>query len=443
MLQLLCHIKKRYYGFIINEKQTFAIIGLLLLLLLAVYSISLHFKPAQGDDLRLLTSMSDTTNPFSFFVNDAGEGKAEYRPLFSIPLWFAYNAFGIRASINQLINLALHFANVVLLLRVMRRVQSDNIILFLLAAIFLVSINTVSPASWVADRPTALVGFLLLLMIDYLLVADHNKSSINILYIATISFLALLSKESGLIVLIFVLTTCLSSKVGKRMKAKIFIVLFGVFTYYFCLRSIAFKSLPISQVNVGYGPGIIYDNWISAISPEYKFKEGFITVITNLASTFLPIFTFEGQILPSKDLIKMVLIWLPTMLIFCLSYSRKLSTLQKYSVVVIVANSVVHCIAFRYRLQYLSWLAACLFVAGSAKFSYHVNRKLILIALTFVLLLSSTYLVNKQLHNDWLRRYEALNRDGLRREIYDHRLFGRIDPKIVEQILYTYKGDSE
>jgi hypothetical protein len=428
----------------VNGKQNdIIIIGLLLLLLISVFSISLHFMPAQGDDLRLLSSVANTQNPLEYFFTDAGEGKEEYRPLFSIPLWCVYKLFGVRASINQLISLVLHFVNVLLLLRIMHRVQTDRILLFLLSAIFLVSINTVSPASWVADRSTSLVAFFLLIVLDYLIIVDCEKSQIRISYIAIASILALMSKESGVIVAILLIIASFHITPNNSYRAKIIMTSIIVITSYLGLRFIIFGSNPPSTIDVGYGPGIIYDNWVSALSPHLKIKECVITLITNLSSPVLPIYGLGGEVLQIKDLLRMIFIWFPSALIFYLSFNRKLTTLQKYALIVIILNSIIHCVAFRYRLQYLSWIGVCLFIAGSPAINNKWDKKIIVYIFASILLIFSTYTVSWQLQKDWLRRYEAIRKDNLQKEIYDHRLFGNIDDNIVEQIIFRYKKNIE
>jgi hypothetical protein len=432
--KVLTHIDER----VRKREQPVVIIGLLSLLLVSIFSISLHFIPAQGDDLRLLSSVADTKNPLKYFGSDAGEGKREYRPLFSIPLWCAYKFFGVKATTNQLVNLILHFINVLLLFRIISRVQTDDVLLFLVAAIFLVSINTVSPASWVADRPTLLVGLFLLLAIDHLLISD-TTCKIRVWYLATLSFLALMSKESGLIVILFTLLGGLRLSIGRRLRTELAIASFVVIISYLGLRYIVFSAQPASNVDIGYGPGIIYDNWVSALSPELNVTKSVKTVLTNLTASVLPIFNWEGEILPTGIIVKQILIWLPTALIFWVSWSRRLTTLQKYALFIIALNSTICFVAFRYRLQYLSWIGVCTFIAASPTTKISVNNKIALRVLASILLLSSTYTINRQLHDDWLRRYEDLNKDELRREVYDHRLFGKIDNEIVKQILDMYK----
>ena len=132
-----------------------------------------------------------------------------YRPLLQASLWFVYQAFGVWALPNQFINLLLHLINVCLLYRIVRRAQSDKTVAWLFAAVFMVSNYTFMAATWVSDRPMALTGLFLLLLIDHLFQHRHTSghtsehasgSSVRVSAIAAFSVLALMSKESGLVV---------------------------------------------------------------------------------------------------------------------------------------------------------------------------------------------------------------------------------------------------
>ena len=90
--------------------------------------------PAAADDLRILSSVSQTRDPLSYFATDWGmqntywltDGRIDtkrrtYRPLHSISIWLGYRMFGVTAYPNQLINLILHVLNCLLLLEVLYR----------------------------------------------------------------------------------------------------------------------------------------------------------------------------------------------------------------------------------------------------------------------------------------------------------------------------------
>ena len=84
------------------------------LLAFAIYQRALWFVPAAADDLRILSSVSQTRDPLSYFATDWGmqntywltDGRIDtkrrtYRPLHSISIWLGYRMFGVRAYPNQ------------------------------------------------------------------------------------------------------------------------------------------------------------------------------------------------------------------------------------------------------------------------------------------------------------------------------------------------------
>jgi hypothetical protein len=250
---------------------------------------------------------------------------------------------------------------------------------------------------------------------------------------------ALMSKESGVIVVIFVACASLCWILNSNTKIKMIVASTVVLVGYLWIRSRFFDPHQLASIDIGYGAGIIYDNWVSAISPELKIKDSITTVLANLTSPVLPIYDWKGKVLPMSVLVESAVIWFPTAVLFCLSWTRNITMLQKYALIIVAANALIHFVAFRYRLQYISWLGICCFIAGSRGIKIALIRATIVKVVMFVLLISSLHAVSIVLHNDMLRRHESLNRDELRGEIYDHRLFGRIDSEIVEEILGRYK----
>jgi hypothetical protein len=424
----------------LGKEKIIAIVGLLLLLLVSIFSITLDFVPANGDDLRLLSSVANTSNPMEYFYKEAGEGKAEYRPLLSVPLWFAYQVFGVRASINQSINLGIHFINVCLVLRIIRRVQSDIVLSFLLAGIFLVSINTVSSASWVADRPTLLVGMFLLLVVDHILAAENAGSQMRISLIVVMSILALMSKESGLIVILFSCFAVLQIPVNNHLRARLWIACGIIILSYMGLRIIVFGSQAGAYVGSGYALGARYENW-SALPTAIKIIASIENVFKNFIGSFFPIFDWEGRRLYVGEMTSILKIFtlLSTALILLASYTRQLTKIQKYAISIIVLNSILNFAGFRYRTLYLSWIGVCIFIAASRSIKDHLNTRFIVALLIFVLLLCNTSTISKALHHDWLVRYNDLNKNDLRSVIYEFRNYGKIDPIIVEEVLRKYK----
>src|SRR3569833_2312242 len=82
---------------------------LLVLLSFAVYQKALWFVP-DSDDLRILSSVSQTSNPLSYFTSDWGmagtyrdangvvdKARRSYRPMHSVSVWIMYRLHGLAA----------------------------------------------------------------------------------------------------------------------------------------------------------------------------------------------------------------------------------------------------------------------------------------------------------------------------------------------------------
>ena len=166
----------------------------------AFYNVALRFVPVDFDDLVLLSSAKAVSNPLNFFVGDWGFGNYGYRPLHSLSLWLSYRVFGVSSGPAQLLNLCLHIAVVLLLYALLVKLLSSRnwVLAFVLSCTALVSLYTVSGPTWVSDRPTLFVTFFLLILLNYLVRLPEGKLP-NAWVLLLLSLLALMSKESGLI----------------------------------------------------------------------------------------------------------------------------------------------------------------------------------------------------------------------------------------------------
>lgn len=200
---------------ILREERYIFAYALILVLGFSIFSTTISFVPANGDDLILLSSVAKISSPLKFFVGDWGLDNNAYRPLHSLSIWLIYHFFGVTASYKQLFNLVLHLAIICLLFRFISRIQPNIIVSLLLTLISLVSMSTISPVTWVSDRPTLFVALFLFLLLNYLYKYEQ-PFKVNIPYIVILSILALMSKESGLIVPIFTLYFALQSTLPQK-----------------------------------------------------------------------------------------------------------------------------------------------------------------------------------------------------------------------------------
>ncbi|MCM3874385.1 MAG: glycosyltransferase family 39 protein [Pyrinomonadaceae bacterium] len=355
-----------------------------------------------------------------------------YRPLHSLSIWVGYRIFGVRAFPNQLLSLLLHFFNVLLLYKIVQKVGGDAKLAFLAAAVALVSIYTASPASWVSDRSTLIVGLALLLFLDHLLKDAQSASEIRPWYIVLLSVIALLSKEGGLIVPFFALfasVLCLPS--SNRSRNKTIVASLMVISAYLILRLMIFHSVIGSFSESGYIFGVrAYDNWASL--PRHLQLWALVeNVIKNFLATLLPVFNNSGGLQLSHPMI-----WIPTLLLAGSVLSFKLTLPQKLSVIILVLNSGIHSQIFRYRIQYIPLLAFCLFVGASPMLREHASRRFIAQGAAALLVVGSIFVVNQYLQNHWLTRYQNLNNKHLSTIIEKYP--DQISPQVVEQVLDRY-----
>jgi hypothetical protein len=180
--------------------------ALLFLFSLAMFHTAIEFVPGTIDDLEVLSSVAHTTNPLKYLVGDfgmapyAGGPWGHYRPLHSISIWIVYKTLGIKFGLNQAINVVLHFMNATLVLLLIWRTQKNIALSFMGASLFLVSVHTMSPATWIADRPNLQVGLAFLLLLHHVVTVRDSGEKLRVPYVLLLSLFGLLSKESGLIV---------------------------------------------------------------------------------------------------------------------------------------------------------------------------------------------------------------------------------------------------
>jgi hypothetical protein len=336
-----------------------------------------------------------------------------------------YKLFGVSAYPHQLLNLILHFCVILLLLRLIAREQQDDLLVFLLCAVGLVSVYTLSPASWVSDRNTLVVAICLLILVDRFRAGD-----VRVWQVLALSLIALLSKESGLIVPVFALFA------GFRNR-KVAGVSCGVILLYFGLRAYLFAGNVAAYGSGGFVLGRPYDN-LYDLSPAMRIIAQVEAFAKNLIGTVLPIFNNYGSLSPRSNEISYhnVLIWLPTLVLFVLAINRKPTLMQKLALLIIVLNALVHFKVFRYRVEYMAQLGFCLFVAASPSL-LSARRLLVARTAAAVLVLASLVWSNENLRAQWWSRYRELNVNGLSNSVISER--GRIDEGIVRQVLGRYK----
>jgi hypothetical protein len=396
---------------------------------LAVYGVALWFPPSNGDDLSYLSSVASIGNPLSYFVSNP-DGGSTYRPLLNLGMWPIYRMFGAWALPNQLINLVLHLVNVGLLYAIVRREQRDTTVAVLVTALFTISWYTFSGATWTSDRPMVLTGLFLLLLVGYLSRRDELAGRaaavpINIALIVALSLLALLSKESGLVVptvaMLFVLMPGNAARLTSQQRLRLSVVTASIIGLYLVLRMLIFALNFASYSQDGYMfLGAVHYEDSDDLPALFRYLNFGENVVKNVLAPVVPVFAETGSIVSWESLPMALPVIVSTILLFWLAVKRPLSRLQWIALTIIAVNAVAHFALFRYRLHYLSHAAFCLFVASSPELGSHGDRvrTLAVKILAIVALAGSILWVSHTLGRYALERDRAvddLRKDGVER----------------------------
>jgi hypothetical protein len=431
-----------------DKSRLLVAMALLFVLALAVFDTALNFVPGTSDDLELLTSVAHTTQPLKYLVGDFGMGPygtgnyGQYRPLHSLSLWLVYRSFGLSFFPNQFINFALHFINAVLVLVLIWRVQRDLALSFLGASLFLISVHTVSPATWVSDRPNLLVGFAFLLLLHHAVSVRNKGGSLRIPTVLGLCLIALLSKESGLIVPVMAISISLRIAEQTRwQRIRSSAVWAGVILTYFAGRIMMFGTNAFSYSTYGYLFGLRRYDLASDLPGHLRLLATADNVLKNIVELFLPVFTDGGGFSFKFDSARIALIVLLGALamacLVALTTKAKLTALQIDCLCAVILNAAIHNAIFRYRDLYTAQIAVSVLVACSAALS-EPRRRRIAFAAAFVVLLVSVTRVENFIQANYVARYIELNRYSLARDLQSFH-GKRVDRHIAQQLVDGYR----
>jgi hypothetical protein len=428
----------------------------LLLLTLAVYQKALWFVPSSGDDLRILSSVSQTRNPLSYFATDwgmentyrLGNGQIDskrrsYRPLHSISIWLSYRIFGVSAFPNQLINLILHFVNGLLFLRILFRFGLDGFRAFLLTALAQVSLFTVSSAVWVSDRQTLVLGLVVVLLLDNVVDATGQlRTVLNPWLVTGLTLAGVFFQEGGLIVpLVAAAFIVLTPYIGPRWRHLAVCAL--LVASYFGLRVLLFGSNAFAYASEGYVFGNHPYTLFSDLSWYVGLWARFENVAKNFLCVFLPIFNSVGRLDSLNELIKNVFWWVPSLALAVYATRRPITKVQWLALAVIASNAALHMQVFRYRIGYVSQFAFCLYVAASPIWQTNrdglLHRRQLAGFCCGLLALVSISQVNHYVHANWIERQDEMTKQRLATVLRNY----PISPYIVQQVLARYANGRE
>ena len=429
-------VEKTLFRFQENRNKYLGAIALMLIGY-SFYNPALRFAPVDFDDLVLLSHVKNTSNPFTFFIGDWGFGNYGYRPLHSLSLWAGYQLFGVSSGPNQLFNLILHITVIILLYALLLKLQKNNGLAFIFSAVSLVSLYTFSPPTWVSDRPTLFVGLFLMLMLNYLFSLGKDKQP-SIPVLAAISFLALMSKESGLVVPLTAGAFLLFSKNGFKQEKSALITIGAVVLLYAVLRFFLFGASAGTYDEAGYLFGYRYYETAASLTSIERHLSFFENLIKNFAAVFLPVFDGRGKLSLIGTLGNSVILVGTTMILAILGFSKKINRYQVIGLVIILFNAVLHFQVFRYRTLYLAQLGFSIFLAASDRFSEGgFIWKVTAFIVAVVLVLWSIHIIGEDITYIYLDRYNLLHQPDFKQMILSSS--SRIDAQVVQRIIEKYR----
>jgi hypothetical protein len=422
--------------------------ALLFVLALAMFHTALEFVPGTADDLELLTSVAHTNNPAKYLVGDFGMAPyqtgnyGQYRPLHPISLWIVYRIFGLSVFPNQLINFALHFANAALVLMLIWRVQKKPLLALIGASLFLVSVHTMSPATWVSDRPNLLVGLAFLLFLHHVVGVRETGGRLRTLYVFFLCLFALLSKESGLIVPLMAIVVSMrvpGRAIWQRIGSSA--VWGAVIAAYFLARVLMFGPNAFSYSTFGYLFGVRPYSLGSSLPGHLRQLAVIDNVVKNAVEPFFPIFNEGGGFTFKFDTARVALLVLLGALamvsLLASTIRTKLTPLQIDCLCAVFLNALIHNAIFRYRDLYAAQIAICVLIACSPLLE-EPRRRAIALAAACVLLFVSEIRVGNYVQSNYLARYNELNGHNLE-DVLQTFHGRRVDRQIAQRLVQAYR----
>lgn len=403
----------------------------------AFYNPALRFVPVDYDDLVLLSSAKNTINPLRFFFSDWGFGNFGYRPLHSISLWIGLKLFGVSSGPNQLINIILHIAVMVLLFMLLKQLSGNRLVAFLSTALVLVSLYTFSPATWISDRPTLFVALFLVGTLYYFFVVCKDYTP-NPWILLSISLLALMSKESGLIVPLT--TVCIlffNSRTDSRKDKKV--TYLGILIIaYIAFRFVIFSGSAGNYEESGYLFGTRYYESSANLSNGELFLSKAENIFKNFIAVFLPLFDGQGKISKIGTLSNSFVLVVSTIIITIISINRKLTFHQKIGIFIIAVNALIHFHVFRYRTLYLGQIGFAFFVASSSSYVLTDRVRTFLVSIFLAILVGwNIHMIGETLTYQYLSRIDYIRTETFRSDILLKS--ASIDEEIIDQIIQKYR----
>lgn len=434
------------------------LLGYLLVVAFAmpILTLATLWYPANNNDIQMWSVIANTENPLKFLVGDWGHDRYSYRPISSLMYWVEYGLFGVDQTVTAMINAGLHTTTALIMYRLFKKWQLPLWTSIFTVLLFMYSIFTSSPLTWMTDRPGIFAG-LFFALAAYVFWKDIDVNATNYTdifetanyrknwpWIALISVLALMSKENGLVIPMTFAVFCGIDFKRKRLRftdpyaisASIIIVGYVIFRFVIFGENATAGDIFHES---GYLFGVTYyENWAKLPGVWSRLAVA-DTIIKHVIAPYAPIFMSQGGFLyheAFKDLVPKALTFILTVMITGLTLRHKQRNVSLFMFLVIVMNAIVHYSEFRDRTVYLGHMAFVMWLAAT-----NVTLKRPLLWRNYVLIpalaLFSMLFVTRGLAAQVVTNFY---------EIQEHSLVNILDPKdplldwdLVQEVLDHYQ----
>jgi hypothetical protein len=406
----------------------------------ALFVRSTKYVPTDIDDLLVFSSVSAEEHPLSYFWGDVGLGKNEFRPLHAVSVWTTYRLVGPNAAVHQWLNLLVHFANAVLALTLLNASGAPRALACFLACLFLVSIYSVSPASWISDRPALLVGTMLLVLLIHIMGVLGGRYELSPWLLLGTALGGLLSKESGLLLVVLVAVLPFIMPEARRHRLPLVVGGVALLAAYALWRTALFGANAVEYRESGVMLWSTRYDSLAELLPGMRALAMIENVIKTLLAPLMPIFDNKGAFFIGTPMIGWATLVIVTPIVVWLGLRRPWNSAQRVALVLWGTNAVIHAQVFRHRTQYVGMIALLLFLGGSAALRRDAGRLNLALVLGAALLLANVLISSSLLENGAERRLRLLGQPnlGITAERYG-RFVARIDSSVTGSIQRRYR----
>ncbi len=330
----------------------------------ALLTTSLAFIPIRGDDHHQLAAVLAMEDPLPVLYGSFWGKHPYYRPLHTLLLWLGAQAFEVRWWPNQFLSVMLHLVNAGLLFRLLTPGERGRRLAFLAAALYLASVHTVETAVWVAARTDLMVGTCLLAFLLHVKRRRAAGLDPDVRVVAVLSVIALLGKESGVLVPLLAAGGAIRLKRPRDSRWPIVLAAASILLAYAAFRVAIFGAFA-ADTHYEERPILLFGGRDLTELPLGLRAAGYgETAVKNTVALALPVFDNQGLVHSPTKLALRAPLWLLTPIILALAWTRPLSSLQWQGLSILALSALVHSSFFAVYLLYLGQIGLCLFVGG-------------------------------------------------------------------------------